>query len=158
MSNQDAYTTYNQSASPTQIVPQQYNPYENQPQQYNPNPYPTQPTQLYPTANPVVHSDPVESETPYVAYNQNPYVTNTNIVYSRSNETQGQSNVAILLLILGFFIPIVWIICFFITRKQGDGPRRTGFVSLILFIIWVVMAVGGTILSIIISAASKSNK
>jgi hypothetical protein len=118
-------------------------------------PQPDDPNHYYPAA---ANYDPNQTATPYVDYNaatkaneplltQPTYVntTTTTLVVGTNYEDKSQYDTAVLLLIIGFFFPIMWIVAFAITRKQGQKAKTVGNISCILmsvsFICYIIIIV-----------------
>jgi hypothetical protein len=170
------YTTYPQDPnSPVNYPPQQqvYSspttpPYDqNQgffaPQPVDPNnPPPQQYPQMYDPNQPYVQQQPVmyDPNQPQVVYAPPAQHITTTVVTTNSNTSvmgdgldKQQFDMAILLLVGGFFFPVIWIVCFFITRSQSPRCKKLGLIALILFILTIVSSVVATILIIIINVA-----
>lgn len=76
-----------------------------------------------------------------------------------SYETEKKDyDTALLMLVIGFFFPIVWIVSFAMTRNQGERARKLGNVSCLLMVgstIFVIFF--AVILPIIIVSSASAN-
>jgi hypothetical protein len=114
--------------------------YPTYPQPQQPQPYSPTDLSYYPSN---AQYDPAQTSTPYVDYSYTStqqahmsqplvqpspqvYTSNTTVYTLTSQDDKQQHDLVLILLVVGFFIPLTWIIAFFMTRSQSPRCKRLG--------------------------------
>lgn len=139
---------------------------------YYPSPYPVSPTQTsYSNSN----NNNGSYSQPNYNQNYSPQQSSNTGTYNNqlapnttaySSLNSDNDTLAILLLVIGFFFHIIWIICFILTRSSPKGTRARvyGNIACALFSVFIILilafvvasgAIVGVVYGVIIAEANK---